>query len=114
MTRELAALAPRVRAEAELAVVQLAVAIARRVLHREISTNPAALLGVVKSACERLNARELSRLRAAPLDASLLQEHRAAIVLKAQEPSDLGILKPQAMPFSLRHYRLDGSHEDSE
>jgi flagellar assembly protein FliH len=81
MTRELAALAPRVRAEAELAVVQLAVAIARRVLHREISTNPTALLGVVKSACERLNARELSRLRAAPPDASLLQEHRAAIGL---------------------------------
>ena len=81
MSRELAAAGPRVRAEAELGVVKLAMAIARRVLHRELSTDPEALAGVVRSAGERMNAREINRLRVAPADAATLEKHRERIGL---------------------------------
>lgn len=94
VARELSELAPKVRAEAELAVVQLAVAIARRVLHREVSTDPQALLGLVKSASERLSARELHRLRVSAADANVLQAYRARIGL----PPGLEIVSDPGLP----------------
>jgi flagellar assembly protein FliH len=112
MTRELAAVGPRVRADAELAVVQLAVAIARRVLHREISTDPEALVGVVKSACERINARELNRLRVAPSAAAVLQEHRGRIGLppSLEIAADPG-LAPGSAVFETLRGEMDASVE---
>lgn len=112
LARELGALRPRVRAEAELAVVQLAVAIARRVLHREISTDPEALAGLVKSACERLNARELNRLRVAPGGAAVLEEHRSRIGLPpglviAADPA----LAPGSAIFETVRGEMDASVE---
>src|SRR5258708_10442319 len=47
---ELAGARRRVRTEAEASTVELAIAIARRVLHREIATDPEAILGLLKSA----------------------------------------------------------------
>jgi flagellar assembly protein FliH len=65
----------RFRREAEEDVVRLAVAIARRVLHRELSLDPEALLGVVKAALHKLEAREASRLRVHPADAAMVREY---------------------------------------
>ena len=69
-------LRPRLRQEAERDLVELAIAIARRVLHREIATDPEAILGLVKSAFDRLNARETHRLRVSPGTAAILGEYR--------------------------------------
>lgn len=70
---ELASLRQRLRRETEEDLVRLAVAIARRILRREISTDPEAILGLVKAAFDRIDAREVIRLRAHPEDARTLE-----------------------------------------
>ena len=72
---ELSGLRQRFRHEAEEEVVALAIAIARRVLHREITLAPDALLGLVKAALEKIELREVHRVRVRPEDAQLVQEH---------------------------------------
>jgi flagellar assembly protein FliH len=54
------------RRDAEQDVVKLAIAIARKVLYREISVDPEALLGLVKVALEKIEAREIHRVRVHP------------------------------------------------
>jgi flagellar assembly protein FliH len=81
MIQELSCTRKRLRVEAEGDTVKLAVAIARRVLHRELATDPEAILGLVKAAFERLNARETHRLLVSPADAAVLQEHRSRLDL---------------------------------
>ncbi|MCW5978995.1 MAG: hypothetical protein KIT09_13020 [Bryobacteraceae bacterium] len=70
---ELAGLKKRVRREAEEDLVKLAVAIARRILRRELSADPEAILGLVKAALGRVEAREILRVRIHPEDARTLQ-----------------------------------------
>jgi flagellar assembly protein FliH len=81
MIQELSGTRKRFRMEAEGDTVRLAVAIARRVLHRELATDPEAILGLVKAAFEKLNARETHRLLISPADAAVLQEHRSRLDL---------------------------------
>jgi flagellar assembly protein FliH len=68
---ELATLRQRVRAELEEDTMKLAIAIARRVLYRELATDPGAILGLISAAFAKLNARETHKLRVCPADASL-------------------------------------------
>ena len=72
---ELSGLRARFRHEAEEDVVALAIAIARRVLHRELTVSPDALLGLVKAALEKIEVREVHRVRVRPEDAVLVQQH---------------------------------------
>jgi flagellar assembly protein FliH len=64
----------RMRRRMEEDVVKLAVAIAKRILHRELSVDPEALAGVVKAALERVDLRDVDLLRAHPADAGMLQQ----------------------------------------
>src|SRR5262249_6870323 len=59
--KELADARHRYRIEAEEGTVRLALAIAQRVLHREIAIDPEAISGLVRSSFDRLNAREIHR-----------------------------------------------------
>lgn len=70
---ELAGYRRRLRREAEEDLVRLAVAIARRILRRELCTDPQAILGLVKAAFDRLDAREVLRIRVHPEDARTLE-----------------------------------------
>lgn len=70
---QLASQRSRLRREAEQDLVKLAVAIARRVLHREMSVDPQALLGVVRAALDKLDAREVHRVRFNPEDLEILR-----------------------------------------
>lgn len=72
---EFLALRPQARREAEEDVVQLALAVARRVLRRELTVDPGAILGLVKAAMEKLDARDLRRIRAHPETAALLGKY---------------------------------------
>ena len=72
---ELAGQRRRVRREAEEDVVRLALAIGRRILHRELSIDPEALLGVVKAALKKLEGREVDRVRVQPVDLPLVKRH---------------------------------------
>lgn len=70
---DLAAIKDRLRREAERDVVQLAVEIARRVLQREIAADGEALLGLVRAALQRVDAREIHRVRVHPVHAAALE-----------------------------------------
>jgi flagellar assembly protein FliH len=72
---ELSGLRQRYRHEAEEDVIALAMAIARRILHRELTVDPDALLGLVKAALEKIEAHEVHRVRVRPEDALLVQQH---------------------------------------
>ena len=69
---QLATTRKQFRHDAETDVVKLALAIARRVLHREINADPSAVLGLVKAALEKVDSREVERIRVNPTDAPLV------------------------------------------
>jgi flagellar assembly protein FliH len=68
-----AELRTRMRRESEQELVELSVAIARRVLHRELTLDPEAVRGLVKAAFERIGSRELNRVRVHPAHSGLIQ-----------------------------------------
>jgi flagellar assembly protein FliH len=97
----------RLRKEAEEDLVGLSIAIARRVLRREITVDPEALRGVVRAALEKLEAREISRLWAHPSQAQLLtawlREAGATAVEVIADPSR----EPGAVVFESSRGDLD-------
>jgi flagellar assembly protein FliH len=74
----------RIRQQMEEDLVHLAVEVARRILHRELTVDPEALLGVVKAAIQKIDARELHRVRVAGADARLVQDCLASLNLPAR------------------------------
>jgi flagellar assembly protein FliH len=60
---ELEGVKRKLRNEAEGELIKLSLAIARRILHREISVDPEALHGLVHTAMQKLQNREISRVR---------------------------------------------------
>jgi len=91
-------LRPSLRHQAEKDLVQLAVAIARRILRREITLDQEALLGLVKAAFEKLAGQEISSVRVHPDHASFVRaelqrrglEHNVTVIADpALEPGDL-------------------------
>jgi flagellar assembly protein FliH len=77
IVNQLASARKQARQEAEESMVKLALAIAKRILHRELATDPEAILGLVRSAIDRLDAREIHRLRMSPGDAQVAIDNRA-------------------------------------
>jgi len=71
--QEIANLRTRLRREAEADVVQLAQAIARRVVHRELTADADALRGLVIAALEKLQGQELSRVKVHPQHAAMVK-----------------------------------------
>lgn len=63
---ELAGLRPRLRLQAEADLLKLALAIARRILHRELAVDPQALHGLIQAALEKLRSEEICRVRIHP------------------------------------------------
>jgi len=59
------------RAEAD--TVHLTLAIARRVLHREISLNPSVLEDLIKAALEKMQAQEVYRVRVHPQQEEIMK-----------------------------------------
>jgi flagellar assembly protein FliH len=70
---ELALLRPELRREAEQDMLRLALAIARRVLRRELAVDPEALHGLTLAALERLGAEQIHRVRVHPSLAPQIQ-----------------------------------------
>jgi len=72
---ELTGLRQRFRHEAEADVVALALAIGRRILRRELTVDPDALLGLVKAGFEKIELSEVHRVRVSRQDAPVVQQH---------------------------------------
>jgi flagellar assembly protein FliH len=65
----------RLRKEAEADLVKLALAVAKRILRRELSVDSEALQGVISAALEKLNVRELSQVRIHPSHEDAVRRH---------------------------------------
>ena len=76
--RELALVRRRYLQQAEEDALRLAMAIARKVLHRELTVDPECLLGVVKAVFDRVDSRDVHRVRLNPDDAPIVQRHLAS------------------------------------
>lgn len=63
LLQELNLAGPKLRRQAEEELVRLSVAVARRILHRELTVDPSALQGLVKAAFDRLDRREIKEIR---------------------------------------------------
>ena len=61
-------------------LVRLAMAIAERVVHTEIATNPKVVVDNVRQALTRLVSREVVTLRLNPADLEMIRQHRDDIV----------------------------------
>jgi flagellar assembly protein FliH len=108
--QEIASLRGRLRREAEADVVQLALAIARRVVRRELVVDPDALRGLVMAALEKLQGQEISRVKVHPsqraMVASCLQQNPAASQVEVlPDPS----LEPGSAVFETTRGNLDAS-----
>ncbi len=105
---ELAALRPRLREEAESDVIQLSLAIARRILHRELSVDPTAMQALARVALDRLARQEVYRVRIHPSQAdavrAALSERSPEIEISADPRQDLG-----ALMFETNRGKMDAS-----
>lgn len=70
---DLAATKKRIRQESEVELLKLSMAIARRILYRELMSDPEALHGVVHAALQKLQNREISRVRVFPAGADAIR-----------------------------------------
>ena len=66
---DLAVWKPRLRSQVEEDAVRLSLAIAKKVLRREVNVDPGTIAGLLRVALEKLNSREVLRIRTAPGDA---------------------------------------------
>jgi flagellar assembly protein FliH len=102
----------RVRNEAENEVVKLSLAVARRILHREITADPQSLQGVVYAALQRLQNREITKIRVFPASVKAV---RAALErnggMAALEVIADGALQPGGLLFETSLGELDASVE---
>jgi flagellar assembly protein FliH len=110
--QDLAALRPRLRRQAEADTLQLALAIARRVLRRELAIDPEALHGLVLAALEKVDAREICRVRvhpsqAAAVSAWLRQASAGQTIEVVADPAS----EPGAAVFETERGDLDASIE---
>jgi flagellar assembly protein FliH len=106
---ELSRYKSRLRKEAESDLVTLALAVARRILRRELSVDAEALQGVVTAALEKLQVRELSRVRVHPshedaVRRQLSNVHNISIQLVGDST-----LQPGDVLFETTRGTVDGS-----
>jgi flagellar assembly protein FliH len=72
---ELSRYKSRLRKEAESDLVTLALAVAKRILRRELNVDTEALHGVINAALEKLQARDVSRVRVHPSHEAAVRKH---------------------------------------
>lgn len=71
----------RFRRDSEPELLRLALAVARKILNRELTVDPHSLLGVLKAALETINKAEVLCVTASPEDAPLLSGRLAGMGL---------------------------------
>jgi len=109
---ELALLRPRLRREAEGDMLRLALAVARRVLRRELAVDPDALHGLALAALEKIAGQEIQRVK---VHASMAPQIRALLEKSAArgrvEVVADAAAAPGALVFETERGNLDASVE---
>jgi flagellar assembly protein FliH len=110
---ELAALRSGLRREAEADTVKLALAIARRIIRRELAVDPEALHGLVLAALEKLQGQEVCRVRVHPSQVSALAALLRASPTRSTTVEVLpdGSRDPGVVVFETDRGNLDASVE---
>ena len=109
---EIAGMRARIRRETESDIVALTVAIARRVLRRELSVDPEAIHGVVKAALEKVQSKEICLVRTHPdhlaeVTAFFTKSGTAAGLQITPDPA----LQPGGLVIETKRGNLDASVE---
>lgn len=112
MIRDVAAAGPKLRRETEEDLVRLSVAIARRILHRELTVDPEALSGLVKAAFDRLDQREIHQVRTDPQSVTTVRKLVEGLDLPraVKVAADPG-LRPGSLLIETTRGQLDASIE---
>lgn len=107
---DLASYRDRFRRESERDLVAVSLAIARRVLRRELTIDPDAILGLVKVALEKVTLREVHRVRLHPADVAAVRGHleRIQAPQTIEVEGDMG-LERGAVIFETSRGSLDAS-----
>jgi flagellar assembly protein FliH len=107
---EVAALRARLRHEAEADLVRLALAIARRVIRRELAVDPGAVRGLVMAALEKLRGVDVLRVRCFPAHADSLKGFLAEEAGRGSlEVVADASLEPGGVVFETQRGNLDAS-----
>lgn len=101
----------RLREQAESDLVRLAIAIARRIVGREITTDPEAIAGVVKACLEKLRVQEVLRVRIHPDHKSKVAECLARFGASHVEVLGDPVCQLGAVVFETSRGNLDASVE---
>jgi flagellar assembly protein FliH len=72
--QEIAEARPKLRAQAESDLLALSLAIARKILHRELSTDPDSIAGLIKVCLEKVRLQEIMRIRLHPQHHPVIQQ----------------------------------------
>ena len=86
----------KIRREAERELVKLSLAVAKRILHRELVADPESIQGIVYAALQKLQNREVSRVRVYPAGVGAVQAamerigHRNAVEVTADPTLPMG------------------------
>ena len=107
---EMGQLRTRFRREAEADMVRLSLAIARRVLRRELAIDPDAMHGLVLGALEKLQSQEICRVRVHPSHAAQVTGYlRKTIPASSIEVIPDAAREPGAVVFETDKGNLDAS-----
>ena len=106
---ELSRYKSRLRKEAEADLVTLALAVARRILRREMSVDSEALQGVVSAALEKLQVRELSQVRVHPSHEDAVRRHLSSAYGNSIQISADSSLQPGDVFFETSRGTVDAS-----
>lgn len=101
----------QLRKQMEEDLVHLAVVIARRILHREVLVDKDALVGIVKAALEKIELRELHRIRVATLDKAAFEEKLPALPARVEVVADPALPRGSLLLETVRG-QLDCSIEE--
>ncbi len=109
---ELAGCRLRYRRETEREVVQLSLEIARRILRRELTIDPEAILGLLRAGLESVSLREVLEVRIHPAHAETVRD----ALRKMGAPAAISIvgdphLEPGAVTVETRRGAFDSSAE---
>jgi flagellar assembly protein FliH len=107
--KQLADVRPRLCKDAEADLLRLALAIAQRILHRELNIDPTALQALVKLSLDRLGRQEEIRVRVSP---SLADSVRSILGKLSSRPPDVSAdsaLEAGGLIFETTRGQLDAS-----
>lgn len=109
---ELGSMRSRIRRDAEKDLLKLSIAVARRVLHRELTLDPESIEGLIKVALEKLQSRDACRIRVHPEQEAAVRTalDRSGSSSKMELIAD-GSLQPGDVLFETQHGMIDASIE---